>query len=191
MHFAMHNAADGDRGRDKEKCWSKLTLDFDRVSPVESIQTYSAMILPFWSSFRYLLRVSVRDDRISRLAMMTVVCDVVCGRKKRCDDVVGKIECERSAVQPAVYIRVYTGIWVFQKRPTNGLKMKQSNGMQCSINNRYLRRTRAARVYMCLEASAPKKKDGTGYLHVQPQSRDFPPYCRTSMEYTIMEYLLC
>jgi hypothetical protein len=30
------------------------TLDFDRVPPVESIQTYSAMILPCWSSLRYL-----------------------------------------------------------------------------------------------------------------------------------------
>ncbi len=33
----------------------KLTLDFERVSPLESIQTYSAMIWPFWSSLRYLL----------------------------------------------------------------------------------------------------------------------------------------
>lgn len=31
-----------------------LTLDLERVSPMASIQTYSAMILPFWSSFRYL-----------------------------------------------------------------------------------------------------------------------------------------
>lgn len=33
----------------------QLTRDLERVSPVESIQTYSAMTWPFWSSFRYLL----------------------------------------------------------------------------------------------------------------------------------------
>lgn len=35
-----------------------LTLDLDRVSPTASIQTYSTIILPFWSSFRYLLSCS-------------------------------------------------------------------------------------------------------------------------------------
>ena len=33
----------------------RLTLDLDRTSPSASIQTYSAMMLPFWSSFMYLL----------------------------------------------------------------------------------------------------------------------------------------
>jgi hypothetical protein len=30
-----------------------LTLDFERIPPEPSIQTYSAMIEPFWSSWRY------------------------------------------------------------------------------------------------------------------------------------------
>ena len=33
----------------------KRTLDLERVSPRASTQTYSAIIWPFWSSFRYLL----------------------------------------------------------------------------------------------------------------------------------------
>lgn len=41
--------------RTKQNKWNKkrLTLDLERVSPLESIQTYSAMIWPFWSSLRY------------------------------------------------------------------------------------------------------------------------------------------
>jgi hypothetical protein len=41
------------------KAEMELTLDLERVSPMASIQTYSAMILPFCSSFRYLF--SCRD----------------------------------------------------------------------------------------------------------------------------------
>lgn len=33
----------------------RLTRDLERTSPLASIQTYSAMMLPFWSSFMYLL----------------------------------------------------------------------------------------------------------------------------------------
>jgi hypothetical protein len=43
-----------------EEC-VRLTLDLERVFPSASIQMYSAMMLPFWSSLRYLLRVSVRE----------------------------------------------------------------------------------------------------------------------------------
>lgn len=42
----------GDISRDKSR---KLTLDFERTPPVASIQMYSAIALPFWSSFMYFI----------------------------------------------------------------------------------------------------------------------------------------
>lgn len=46
----------------------RLTLDFDRVSPRASTQTYSAMMEPFWSSLRYLLswKASVGQQRYNQ-----------------------------------------------------------------------------------------------------------------------------
>ena len=63
MAGALTRAADAkgeawwDAGREAEAGGGifphqRLTLDLDRVPPSESIQMYSAMTLPFWSSAR-------------------------------------------------------------------------------------------------------------------------------------------
>ena len=50
---------------------SQLTLDLERVSPLASTQTYSAMMEPFWSSLRYLFNCSIESDFVgmSRLGL--------------------------------------------------------------------------------------------------------------------------
>lgn len=92
----------------------RLTLDLDRVSPTASTQTYSAMMLPFWSSFMYLLTcgtagqhpvrelsglhlfgvrtVSVLEERTSRVACTgSVLAELLHAGSPALDWVVGEL----------------------------------------------------------------------------------------------------
>lgn len=66
-----------DRGQ--SKAWElheelRLTLDLERVSPLASTQTYSAMMEPFWSSLRYLFNYSRSQNLLAQLVWVWARC---------------------------------------------------------------------------------------------------------------------
>ena len=84
----MCRAVSCDRAREGKV----LTLDFERIPLEPSIQTYSAMILPFcpraryfWSWTRYVSTLRQRDGQVIQLtpAALEIIDDPACGKSKQ------------------------------------------------------------------------------------------------------------